>query len=173
VFPHVGLWTTEVHEMMLIGSMEPLRLDFSRISRRFQTPDIASTLVQIGVTTPADWLATWVTNRKGLEAYVGNALPVTDDRPRIENAKWVRAQQLTLVLPDLLDLRQPPPVVAYAAEKARIKTSHQQLVDFYDISMLATVVDREASAAETMATMIREFRQTAEPNAYHDWFFGR
>ena len=107
------------------------------------------------------------------EVYVGDAQPVTDDRPRIEYAKWVRAQQLTLVLPNLLDLRRPPPVEASADERARIETSHQRLVDFYDISLLAYVADREAWAAEQMAARVRDFRQTAEPNAYYDWFFGR
>ena len=86
VFPHVSLWSTEVHEMMLIGSMEPLPLDFSRISERFRTPSIAAALREVGLHTPADLLATYVTDRAGLVAYAGEALPVTDDRPRIEYA---------------------------------------------------------------------------------------
>jgi spermidine synthase len=173
VFPHVSLWTTEVHEMMLIGSMKPLLLDYSRISRRFATPSIAAALVEVGITTPADLLATWITDRAGLEAYVGNAPPVTDDRPRIEYAKWVRAQQLTLVLPDLLDLREPPPVVASEPEKVRIEASHRRLVDFYDISLLAYVAGREAWAAEALAVRTRAFLRHAEPNAYYDWYFAR
>lgn len=173
VFPQVSLWTTEVHEMMLIGSMEPLQLDFARISTRFATPGIAAALEEIGLPTPADLLATWITDRAGLEAYVGDALPVTDDRPRIEYAKWVQAQQLTLILPDLLHLRQPPPIVASAAEKALIEASHHRLVDFYEISMLATLADREAWAAQAITNRAQDFRQTAEPNAYYDWFFSK
>ena len=41
VFPYVTLWTTELHEMMLIGSMEPVALDFAVISQRFGAPGIA------------------------------------------------------------------------------------------------------------------------------------
>jgi spermidine synthase len=44
VFPYVSLWTTEVHEMMLIGSMKPLELDWSRIAARFSIPSIARVL---------------------------------------------------------------------------------------------------------------------------------
>ena len=149
-FPFVTLWTTEVHEMMLIGSMEPLQLDFARVASRFRTPSIAAALREVGVETPADLLATWMTDREGLEAYAGSAPPVTDDRPRIEYAKWVRAEQITLVLPRLLELRQPPPVRASPAEKARIESSYQRLADFYAISMLEVVRRREAWAASAL-----------------------
>jgi len=56
---------------------------------------------------------------------------------------------------------------------ALIEASHQRLVDFYDIAMLAAVADREAWAAEEMASRVRDFQQLAEPNAYCDWFFSR
>src|SRR5262249_35806157 len=35
VFPHVSLWTTELHEMLLVGSEEPLVLDSRRVAARF------------------------------------------------------------------------------------------------------------------------------------------
>ena len=173
VFPHVSLWTTEVHEMMLIGSVEPLKLDWSSIQSRFSTPSIARALAEVGIETPADLLATWITDREGLEAYVGDTPAVTDNRPRIEYDKWVQAQQLTLVLPDLLDLRQPPPVLASDPQKIRVEASYQLLLAFYDILMLATVADREPWAAEAMTSRVQDFRQTNQSNAYYDWFFGR
>jgi spermidine synthase len=167
-FPFVTLWTTEVHEMMLIGSMEPLRLDFSRVSERFATPSIAAALADVGIETPADLLATYVTDRNGLEAYARDALPVTDDRPRIEYASWIRPREITRVLPKLLDLREPPPVVASSGDKARIESSFRRLADFYEISLSAYSRDREAWAARVEA-----FSRSNEPNAYYDWFFGR
>ena len=168
VFPYVTLWTTEVHEMMLIGSMEPQPLDFSVIAERFGTPSIATALKEVGVRTPADLLATYVTDRAGLEAYAGDALPVTDDRPRIEYASWIRPREITRVLPKLLDLREPPPVVASSHEKARIEIAHRRLVDFYEISLLAYAGEREAWAVRAQA-----FSRNAEANAYYDWFFRR
>lgn len=167
-FPYVTLWTTEVNEMMLIGSMEPLPLDFSVLSERFRTPGVATALAGVGVRTPADLLATYVTDRAGLEAYVGDAPPVTDDRPRIEYAGWVRPREITRVLPKLLALREPPPVLASSTEVAEIEASHRRLVDFYEISLLAYAGDREAWASRA-----RAFSQSDEPNAYYDWFFGR
>ena len=132
VFPYVTLWTTEVHEMMLIGSIEPVRLDFSLIAERFRTPGIAAALREVGVPTAADLLATYVTDRNGLLAYAGDALPVTDDRPRIEYAGWVRSCEIARILPKLLELRESPPVVASSVEKDRIETAHLRLVHFYD-----------------------------------------
>ena len=66
--------------MMLIGSMEPVPLDFAVIAERFQTPGIAQALEEVGVLTPADLLATYVTDRSGLEAY-GGQCAASDRRP--------------------------------------------------------------------------------------------
>jgi spermidine synthase len=168
VFPHVTLWTTEVHEMMLIGSMEPVTLDFSRISGRFRTPSIAAALQEVGINTTADLLATYITDRAGLERYAGSAPPVTDDRPRIEYASWVRPAEITRVLPKLLQLSSPLPVVASEEEMARIESSFYRLLDFYEIAYRAYAGD-----TETGTPRIRTLQQEGEPNAYYEWFFDR
>src|SRR6185437_5406790 len=41
VFPYVSLWTTEVHEMLLIGSAQPVDLDVPQIVERFDQQGIA------------------------------------------------------------------------------------------------------------------------------------
>ena len=154
--------------MMLLGSMEPIPLDFSRVAEHFRTPSIAEALREVGVHTPADMLATYVTDHAGLVTYAGEALPVTDDRPRIEYASWVRPRELVRILPKLLALRAPPPVIASDDEKIRIEISYGRLIDFYEISVLAVARDREA-----WATKVQAFSQSREPNAYYDSFFGR
>jgi hypothetical protein len=53
VFPYVTLWTTELHEMMIIGSMKPVPLDFALVSKRMRTPTIVRALQEVGVMTPA------------------------------------------------------------------------------------------------------------------------
>jgi hypothetical protein len=109
-----------------------------------------------------------VTDRAGLEVYAGDAPPVTDDRPRIEYASWVRPHELTLILPKLLDLRKPPPVKASAEEKERIERSYQRLADFYELTLVALRGDRDG-----WLSRVRAFRQNEEPNAYYAWFFRR
>ena len=168
VFPYVTLWTTEVHEMMMIGSMTLISLDYSRISARMQTPLVAAALREVGVNSPADLLATFVTDRTGLEGYAGNALPVTDDRPRIEYANWVRPGEILKVLPKFLGLSSPLPLTASDEEIARVDRSFRQLLEFYEIAYRSYGRDRE-----TWASRNSSFRQNGEPNAYYDWFFDK
>ena len=75
VFPHASLWTTELHEMLLVGSTEPIELDVPRITERFNQPEVASALREVGIATPAALLATWITDRAGLEKLRGERPP--------------------------------------------------------------------------------------------------
>jgi spermidine synthase len=167
VFPYLSLWTTELHEMMIIGSMKPMPLEFSLVEQRMRTPSIARALQEVGVMTPADLLATYVTDRAGLEDYAGDALPVTDDRPRIEYAHWVRKDELNHILPKLLAYREPPPVAASLAEKARIEASYSELDEFYEIMLLLMARD------QAFFSRVQAFERTAQFNAYFAWFLQR
>ena len=91
VFPYATLWTSEFHEMLLVGSLQPIELDAARISARFGQPGVRNALQDVGVASPAALLATWVTDREGLVRFAADAPAVTDDQPRIEYAPWVRS----------------------------------------------------------------------------------
>ncbi|MGB6193171.1 MAG: fused MFS/spermidine synthase, partial [Terracidiphilus sp.] len=110
VFPHATLWTTELHEMLLVGSFSPIELDAPRIEQRFAQPAVRAALSAVGISSPAALLATWITDRKGLEGFAENIRPVTDDNPRIEYAPWVRPNEITRTLPRLLALQIDPPL---------------------------------------------------------------
>lgn len=168
VFPYVTLWTTEVHEMLLLGSTQPLELDYARIDERMQAPAVGRALAEVGVMSAADLLATYITDRAGLESYAGAALPVTDDRPRIEYASWVRPGEITRILPKLLGLSSPLPVIASDEDMARIGTSFYRLLTFYEIAYRAYGMDRDTWSARVAA-----FRRDSEPNPYYDWVLGR
>jgi spermidine synthase len=88
-----------------------MELDAAKISARFQQDSVRSTLQDVGISSAAALLATWVTDRAGLERFAADTPPVTDDQPRIEYAPWVRDREITRVLPALLDLRSAPPLV--------------------------------------------------------------
>ena len=75
VFPNVSLWTTELHETLLVGSLDPLTLDFARIHERFAKPDVSSALGEVGVSSAEALLATYVMGRSGW-----NASPLTRRR---------------------------------------------------------------------------------------------
>ncbi len=168
VFPYATLWTSEFHEMLLVGSLEPIELDAAKISQRFQQDSVRSTLQDVGIGSAAALLATWVTDRAGLERFAADALPVTDDQPRIEYAPWVRAGEISRVLPTLLDLRQPPLLLnADAAFIERMNVHQQRLMQFYRASLHAYDGDRDAWARD-----VREVMRGDGGNPYYRWFVG-
>ncbi|MGO4578346.1 spermidine synthase, partial [Cupriavidus sp. 2TAF22] len=167
-FPYATLWTTELHEMMLVGSPAPIELDAARIAARFAQPDVGAALRAVGIASPAALLATWVTGREGLEQYAGDARPVTDDRPRIEYAPWVRRTDFPLVLEHLLALRTEPPLRgADDGLRRAIATERQNLMTFYGAGLNAYRGDREQWLQD-----IREVMRADPGNPYYNWFVG-
>ena len=168
VFPYATMWTTELHEMMLVGSMEPIELDVPRISKRFAQPGVAAALREVGIASPAALLATWITDRAGLEYYAADAQPVTDNRPGIEYAAWVRSADFPKVLTQLLTLRNEPPLQgADHAFLEAMQTDRATLQAFYDAGLAAYRGDRDA-----WRTNIRRVVRDDENNPYYRWFAG-
>lgn len=166
VFPHAQLWTSELHEMLLLGSMQPLTLDAARIQARYAQPDTAAALRAVGVPSAAALLSTWVTDRDGLARFAGDTPAVTDDRPGIEYATWVRPREVARVLPALLALRSEPPLVgASDALRADMQLERARLDTFYRASLAAYVGDRETWGRE-----MNKLARDDGDNAYYRWF---
>lgn len=168
VFPYVTVWTTDVYEMMVIGSMRPMELDAARIATRFALSEVQKALTEVGVASPSALLATYVMGRKELETFVGTAPPVTDDRPRIEYAPWVRPHEIRRVLPRLLELAADIPL-QNASQDLRngIRRQQQDLFDFYGATLAADAGDRE------LWRRLLTRAVTGDPeNPYYRWFLG-
>ncbi len=166
VFPHAQLWTSELHEMLLLGSMLPLTLDAARIQARYSQPDTAAALKAVGVPSAAALLSTWVTDRGGLARFAGDAQAVTDDRPGIEYATWVRPREVVRVLPTLLALRSEPPLQgASDGLRAEMQLERARLDTFYRASLAAYVGDRETWGRE-----MNKLARDDGDNAYYRWF---
>jgi len=167
-FPHATLWTTELHEMLLVGSNDPIELDAVQIEQRFQQPTVAKALGEVGVATPAALLATWVSDRAGLERYAGNTPAVTDDHPSIEYATWVRRNEIVRVLPELIALQTEPSVRGASPEL--IEAMHQQrdlLFTFYASGLAAYQGDRDQWSQALGLVM-----QADGQNPYYRWIAG-
>jgi predicted membrane-bound spermidine synthase len=169
VFPYATLWTSEFHEMLLVGSQTPIELDAEKITRRLQQDSVRSTLQDVGIGSAPALLSTWVTDRAGLERFAADAPAVTDDQPRIEYAPWVRSKEITRVLPALLDQYVAPPLVnADAGFAERMQGHRQRLMQFYRASLHAYDGDRDAWGRD-----IREVMQGDGGNPYFRWFVGQ
>jgi spermidine synthase len=144
VFAHSSLWTTEIHETLLLGSAQPLDLDVPRIVQRFDQQSVASALQEVGIGSPAALMATWITGREGLERFAKSAAPVTDDRPRIEYARWLRRGEFVRVLPEVLALGTAPPLRnADTAFEAEMAAERSRLLDFYAAALHAYRGERD------------------------------
>jgi spermidine synthase len=168
VFPYATLWSTELHEMLLIGSLNPIKLDAREITRRFNQPAVASSLQEGGVKSPAALLATWVMDWEGLKRYAGDTAPVTDDHPRIEYAGWVRPGEVKFVLPELLALRSVPPISgADPVLLSEIQEEQDSLFGFYAAGIAAYNGNRDLWQA-TIANVLQHDRA----NPYYRWILG-
>jgi predicted membrane-bound spermidine synthase len=164
-FPHVTLWSTEVHEMMLLGSMHPITLDVPRIRARFERPGVAAALAEVGIDSPAALLATWVTDRDGLVAFVGDSAPVTDDRPRIEVAPWLRPGEMARVLPTVLDVTTDPPLLGADAEFVAAVDRNRGELGLLFQSLQASLEGEREREAESLWRL----RRAAPDNPYYYW----
>lgn len=168
VFPYVNLWTTEMHEMLLIGSHDPIELDAREITTRFADPGVTTTLSAVGIKSPAALLATYITGRDGLDGYVANAEPVTDNRPRIEYANWVHPREITRTLPELLKLHSDPPLLnTDPATQHAIAAERQNLLDFYSAGLAAYNDDRDLWSRIITSVLARDAH-----NPYYLWITG-
>ncbi len=168
VFPHASLWTTEAHETLLVGSREPLVIDAPTLAARFAQPEVRRVLGEVGIADPAALLATYVTDRAGLEAFVDGAPPVTDDRPRLEYAGLVRAGEFNRVLAQILALQREPPLVGADDDlRAAIATSRQNLHAFYEAVRLF-----HAGRRDDMEPYLRRVFDADGSNPYYRWFIG-
>jgi spermidine synthase len=168
-FPYATLWSSELHEMLLVGSMSPIRLNSQNIAERFSAQTVAASLSAVGVDSPAALLATWVTDREGLERFAGRAKPVTDDRPRIEYGSWVQPDEIGRVLPRMLAMKTEVPVIGASADlRSEVQRKQAGLMDFYMAGIAAYRGD-ERGWREAIARLHAEDTE----NAYYKWVIGR
>ena len=83
-FPHVSLWIPNRMEGVVIGSMEPLKVDLAGWRQRMSAPGLRTDMEAIGFRSPEDLAAIFVAADGALADLVGDVPIVTDDRPRIE-----------------------------------------------------------------------------------------
>ena len=123
-FPHVSLWIPNRMEGVVVGSMEPLRIDLAEWRRRMSVPALGTDLAAIGFRTPEDLAAIFVAADGALADLVGDAPIVTDDRPRIEYFNFYPS--VRMAYDAIIKVREPiekyltvPPVDPSALHAAR------------------------------------------------------
>lgn len=95
VFPHATLW---LDGNLMVGSLEPLRLDPDTLSARRRDPQTAAALDEVGLTS-FDVLKGWyVASADDMRRFVGPGPLLTDDHPMIEYHRSLPREEETLDL---------------------------------------------------------------------------
>jgi spermidine synthase/Flp pilus assembly protein TadD len=87
VMPYSSLWMVNNcvnKHAVIIGTMQPMEIDFARISKLMERPSIRDDLAHINVLTPYDFIDSMVVGEDGLEAIGGEGPLNTDDTPFLE-----------------------------------------------------------------------------------------
>ncbi len=94
-FPYASLWlvppstgpegrATPVGDLLLLGSLQPLPLDYRRVQEALKAPAVRQDLEAVGIPDELALLAAWSADRADLLAFAGDAPGNTDDRPLLE-----------------------------------------------------------------------------------------
>jgi spermidine synthase len=84
VFPYMSVWNPREGDYLLIGSNEPLAIDYALLERRTADPAIAADLARIGIHGAADFLAHLVMGRAAALRFAEGAPVHTDDNALLE-----------------------------------------------------------------------------------------
>jgi hypothetical protein len=94
-FAHATLWTTSGYgykHALLLGSAEPIRIDYAHLRARTSLPAISELLATVGIETVEEFIAGMMLDRAGLVRYAGpDAALHTDDRPVLEYQTSLRS----------------------------------------------------------------------------------
>jgi Flp pilus assembly protein TadD len=111
VFPHVSIWMGSPGDIILLGSSDPIHLDFTKLSRDISAGEVADDLARVGVRDVYAFMQGYLGGQKTLEGLTTTAGPIiTDDNLLLEfsmprNLYAPREELITL--PHLLPVREP------------------------------------------------------------------
>ena len=93
VFPDTSLWRHgpwderwggPMHQLLVVSSPRPWRVDAEALARRMQHPALRTDLEETGTPTPGSLLSLYITGSQGLRRWIGDAPAVTDDHTIVD-----------------------------------------------------------------------------------------
>ncbi|MZH15059.1 MAG: spermidine synthase [Nitrospinae bacterium] len=84
VFPYTMGWLSVANEILIIGSNQPIKIDFDKLNERLQEPEIKKALTDIEIPDIFSFLSNiWLLNEQVVK--LGEGFPIiTDNHPAIE-----------------------------------------------------------------------------------------
>ena len=84
VFPHAIAWMPVANEILLIGSDQPITIDFKKLKQRFAEPAVAKALQDIYLPDAFSFLSNIWFLENQMQKLSAHSPLITDNRPRIE-----------------------------------------------------------------------------------------
>jgi len=87
VMPYCSLWMGENclnKHAVLLGTLSPMRIDFLRVKKLIERPNISADLAEVNIHSVYDLLDCFVVGQEGLRKIAGEGPLNTDDRPLLE-----------------------------------------------------------------------------------------
>lgn len=84
VFPHAIAWMSVANEILIIGSDQPIELDFEKIKQRLEEPGIKEAMAEIEIENVYSFLSNIWFLEDEIEAVAEGYDDITDNRPIIE-----------------------------------------------------------------------------------------
>ena len=87
VMPYCSLWmgqNTLNKHAVLLGTLSPMQIDFQRVRRLVERPNIAADLAEININSVYDLLDCFVVGQEGLSKIASKGPLNTDDKPTLE-----------------------------------------------------------------------------------------
>lgn len=85
VFPYYNAWFINA-DLFLVGSNEPLRIDYGTLEDRLSNEAVRSALAPVNLADPVELINHFCMDRDGLTAFSAGGSPMGDDRPWAEFA---------------------------------------------------------------------------------------
>jgi spermidine synthase len=98
------LWYINEYTIILIGSSEPINIDYQLICERFKTEKVKSDLKNIEMIEPCEFVSQFSMEKKELMEYCKDTPSNTDDYPMIEFSKTVNLAPDTSALQFIYDI---------------------------------------------------------------------
>jgi len=84
VFPHAQAWMSVANEILLIGSDQPIEIDFVKLQKRFQDPRVKEAMAAIHIPDVYSFLANIWFLEDEMKKLALQRPQITDNRPHIE-----------------------------------------------------------------------------------------
>jgi len=163
--PNAALFCGYGYQWILVGSNQPLQIDYPGWEKRAALPSVAADLEMIGVEGAPELVASFLQDDRGLRRATQGSLPVTDDHPSIQYP-WRSVSEPGVpggVLGEptrVLALFRTPPDPAVLGQIRSAIIAHRRALRAIPLSRIALAEERELVFGAAMSQVFAEYAPT-------------